>query len=245
MQVPELLAHRGYAGRYPENTREALAAAVAAGARHIEFDIQLSADRVPYLLHDADFQRTGNVAADIRELDAQQIAAIPVAERNRLGGEGPDVYAPTLAAVAEDLKGWHGVTAFVEIKKQSVDAFGAGAVLDAVLPVIAPVAGQCVVISFERPVIEEARQRSGTRIGWAFRSYDEEHRAAALSIAPEYLFCNVERLPGGSEPLWAGSWMWVIYEIVDPDVARQLHARGVGMVETMEFELMRDGLAGG
>ena len=48
----ELVAHRGYAARYPENTRESLAAAVRAGARFLEFDVQLSADGVPVLLHD-------------------------------------------------------------------------------------------------------------------------------------------------------------------------------------------------
>ena len=37
-----LIAHRGYAARYPENTRESLAAAVEAGARYIEFDVQLT-----------------------------------------------------------------------------------------------------------------------------------------------------------------------------------------------------------
>ena len=39
----QLVAHRGDAARFPENTREAVSAAVDAGATFVEFDIQLSA----------------------------------------------------------------------------------------------------------------------------------------------------------------------------------------------------------
>ncbi|HEY9197768.1 MAG TPA: glycerophosphodiester phosphodiesterase family protein, partial [Gammaproteobacteria bacterium] len=52
MKPPILIAHRGYAARHPENTLSALQAAVAAGARWLEFDVQLSADHEPVLLHD-------------------------------------------------------------------------------------------------------------------------------------------------------------------------------------------------
>jgi glycerophosphoryl diester phosphodiesterase len=231
----ELLAHRGYAARYPENTRVAIQAAVAAGARFVEFDIQLSRDQVPHLLHDADFQRTGNSTARIFELDAEQIAELRVGEQDRLGQEFADVRAPQLADVVEDLRGWVGVTAFVEIKRQSVGQFGADAVLDAVLPVLEPVLKQCVLISFERAVIEAARDRTGLPIGWALRRWDEASKAAVEQLQPEYLFCNVTRLPPEPEPLWKGSWTWVVYEIVDPDEARSLAKRGVGMIETMAF----------
>ena len=82
-----LLAHRGYAARYPENTREALRAAVAAGARHLEFDIQLSADRVPFLLHDADFLRTAGVAQDIFVTESVDVARISAGEPERFGNQ--------------------------------------------------------------------------------------------------------------------------------------------------------------
>jgi Glycerophosphoryl diester phosphodiesterase family len=92
-----LLAHRGYAMRYPENTREALRAAVAAGARHLEFDIQLSADRVPFLLHDADFQRTAGIDRTIFSTPAADVAAIAAGEPQRFGKQFDDVRVPRLA----------------------------------------------------------------------------------------------------------------------------------------------------
>ena len=42
---PDLVAHRGYALRYPENTLAAFQAAITAGARFVECDVQLSAAR--------------------------------------------------------------------------------------------------------------------------------------------------------------------------------------------------------
>ncbi|MBN8883806.1 MAG: esterase, partial [Salana multivorans] len=55
---PVVLAHRGDADHAPENTLAAFRAAVAAGARGVETDVQLSADGVPLLLHDDGPART-------------------------------------------------------------------------------------------------------------------------------------------------------------------------------------------
>ena len=52
MDIPELVAHRGYALHYPENTLIGIEAAIRAGARYVEVDVQLSADKVPVLFHD-------------------------------------------------------------------------------------------------------------------------------------------------------------------------------------------------
>ena len=44
---PWVVAHRGYSGRYPENTVSAFEAAIGAGADMIELDVCLTKDRVP------------------------------------------------------------------------------------------------------------------------------------------------------------------------------------------------------
>jgi len=241
-QIP-LLAHRGYAARYPENTRPALAAAVAAGAVNIEFDVQLSVDAVPFLLHDADFRRTGGADQSILEIPASEAAGIPVGEPQRFGDQFADVCAPRLADVIADLAGWPAVTAFVELKRQSIEHFGLDAVLDAILPVIEPVIDRCVIISFVPEVVTAVRHRTQCSTGWALRSWTEDMRAQAVELAPDYLFCNVKRLPPEPRGLWRGPWMWVVYEIVDPRKARKLAGRGVGMIETMAYAELADALA--
>jgi glycerophosphoryl diester phosphodiesterase len=233
-----LLAHRGYAARYPENTLEAMAAAVDAGALYLEFDIQLSGERVPYLLHDAGFRRTGGVDARIFDLDAAAIAAISVGEIKRFGDEYAGVRAPKLAAMVEQLAGWPDVQAFVEIKAESLGHFGLETVRDAVLPVLAPVLDQCIVISFDADFIRAARVSCGCRIGWAIRDWNEASHELAQQLAPDYLFCNELKIPSGPDALWEGPWTWALYEITDPAAALEWASRGVGMIETMEIAEM-------
>jgi glycerophosphoryl diester phosphodiesterase len=230
-----LLAHRGYAARYPENTQEALRAAVAAGARHLEFDIQLSADRVPFLLHDADFRRTAGLERTIFSMLAADVAGIAAGEPQRFGNQFDAVRVPRLAEVVDELAAWPQVQVFVEIKRESIEYFGLDAVLDAVLPVVQPMLDRCVIISFERDAVAEARRRTACRIGWALRAWTDASRVTATTLAPDYLFCNVTRLPAAPAPLWSGVWTWVVYEITDAAMARQLAERGAGMIETMAY----------
>ena len=54
----EIWAHRGASARQPENTIAAFQAAIAGGADGVEFDVQLSADGVPVVIHDEKVERT-------------------------------------------------------------------------------------------------------------------------------------------------------------------------------------------
>ena len=76
--LPRVVAHRGGGVLAPENTLAGLCLAAAAGCRGVEFDVMLSADGTPVLIHDEWLERTttgrGRVAdtpdAVLRRLDA-------------------------------------------------------------------------------------------------------------------------------------------------------------------------------
>lgn len=76
-------AHRGYSGKYPENTMLAFRKAVEAGADGIELDVQLTCDGEPVIIHDELVDRTtdgkGRVKdftlAELQKLDASYIYA--------------------------------------------------------------------------------------------------------------------------------------------------------------------------
>ena len=55
-----LTAHRGASFEFPENTIAAFEAAIKAGAHFIEFDLYVSKDGVPVVLHDHTIDRTSN-----------------------------------------------------------------------------------------------------------------------------------------------------------------------------------------
>lgn len=65
--------HRGYCEKYPENTLISFEAAIDLGVDAIEFDVWLSADKVPVLMHDRNAFRTCRVA---RTLDTMTLAEI-------------------------------------------------------------------------------------------------------------------------------------------------------------------------
>ncbi len=75
---PRWIAHRGAGKLAPENTLAAFRVGAAHGYRAFECDVKLSADGIPFLLHDATLQRTtsghGPAAAlawaDLSRLDA-------------------------------------------------------------------------------------------------------------------------------------------------------------------------------
>lgn len=74
----EIIAHRGYSARAPENTLAAVRAALDAGATSVEWDLQFARCGTPVLLHDETLDRTTSgsgpvgdrTAAELRELDA-------------------------------------------------------------------------------------------------------------------------------------------------------------------------------
>lgn len=62
---PRWVAHRGAGKLAPENTLAAFRLGASHGYRMFECDVKLSADGVPFLLHDATLQRTTNALAQL------------------------------------------------------------------------------------------------------------------------------------------------------------------------------------
>lgn len=72
----EIIAHRGFSARAPENTLAALEAALAAGADAVEFDLHTAACGTPVLFHDAMLSRTTNGVGPLRRRTAAQLKAL-------------------------------------------------------------------------------------------------------------------------------------------------------------------------
>ncbi len=53
-----LVAHRGWPSRYPENSLAGFRAALEACAGFLEFDVHLTRDQVPVVIHDQTTRRT-------------------------------------------------------------------------------------------------------------------------------------------------------------------------------------------
>ena len=67
-ETPIVLAHRGYATRHPENTMASFAAAIDLGIRHIETDVQATADGEVVVFHDDRLERLTGCPGLISEI---------------------------------------------------------------------------------------------------------------------------------------------------------------------------------
>jgi glycerophosphoryl diester phosphodiesterase len=238
--VPEVIAHRGYASCYPENTLLAVEAAVAAGVRYIEVDVQLSADGIPVLAHDPGLRRTAGCGGRIAELTLARLRSVSVGERRRLGARFGHVPMATLAELLQQLAGWPHVTAFIEIKRESLARFGTDYTVARIMDVLGARPRHCVPISFDREAVRLARAWGAPQIGWVLRRCTARAVNAARDLAPAFLFCDVRGLPQGPQALPQGSWRWAVYEIGSAGEALALASRGVELVETFRSgELLR------
>ncbi len=235
----ELIAHRGFAARYPENTIAGIAAAVEIGARWIEFDIQLSADGIPVLMHDATLQRTTGQPGTVMDLAIDELRAYTPSEPQRFGEQFSHVSLASVADLMSQLVNWPQVTVFAEIKKESIERFGSRYTVARVLEALQPCIEQCVVISFVAEAIAQARELGAPRVGWAIRQFSNVVRQQATLLQPEFMFCDHMTIPAASnknpKPLWAGPWRWAVYEVGTAEHAIELARLGADLIETFEI----------
>ena len=84
---PILVAHRGDPLRHPENSVEGFISALRTGVDAVEFDVRLTRDAVPVIMHDADVSRTTDGRGLVHELTLEEIRRLSL----RGNEPGPDL----------------------------------------------------------------------------------------------------------------------------------------------------------
>lgn len=163
---PLILGHRGASAVAPENTLAAFSRAIMDGADGIEFDVRLSGDGVPMVIHDASLRRTALIASRVCDLTSEQLQTIdvgswfsPKLSEGRVPSSEPpysDQRLPTLAQVLELFNSNTGLL-YLEMKSdpgKGVDL--AAAVAKSVRA--STVVRRVVVESFNLPAIAEIKR---------------------------------------------------------------------------------------
>ena len=235
--LPTMVAHRGYSGNYPENTLLAYQSAYMHGARWMELDLQLSADKVPMVHHDASLLRMAGVDKDIRDTPAAQITSMSAAYPQRFGDKFSHIQLISFETICQWLQAYSDVTMFVEIKQESIERFGVAVFMDAVYQHIASyeIETQCVIISFNPEVVEYSRSLSSLQTGWVLPAWNQQCQQRVQQLKPEFLFCDVAILPTNDEDVWQGSWQWALYNLDDVDSAVTMANRGFEFLETNQI----------
>lgn len=227
-----LVAHRGYPLEFPENTMLGFQQSVVHGATYVETDVQCTRDGVPVLYHDATTRRLSGVAGSLLDRTLEELDALSAHCPKRFGDRFAGTPIPTLRAFAGWLKQHPAVTAFVEIKRQSLKRFGTGQVMASVMDALQGVAGRCVIISFDDQCIEHTMSHYDVTTGWVLPAWNRRTEARARELAPAWLFAEDVQLPARRGDIWSGPWQWAVYVINDIDTALTFPERGIHVVET-------------
>jgi glycerophosphoryl diester phosphodiesterase len=111
--LPRVIGHRGACGLAPENTVASFRKAAELGVRWVEFDVHLSADGVPVIIHDDTVNRTTSGRGKVAALTLAELQGLDAGTwfQPRFRGE----HVPTLEEIVM-LLGKVGLGAVVEIK---------------------------------------------------------------------------------------------------------------------------------
>jgi glycerophosphoryl diester phosphodiesterase len=181
---PLKIGHRGAAGEAPENTLASFELAMRQGADGIEFDVQLSSDGVPVVIHDPRLTRTTSGSGWVHEHRASVLRRLDAGSwfNRRYRLRARERYAgariPLLAEVLQWVKA-RQCLAFVEIKDYQPGA--AAKIFQEIER--AGIGHLARVVSFDLPSLQQIRELSGpTRLGLNFSGrLLPVHRALALS----------------------------------------------------------------
>ena len=109
MRRPLVISHAACGGHAPENTLAGIRKALGFGVDAIEIDVQVSADRVPVLMHDLTVDRSTNGSGSVAALSLDELRALDA------GGEP----VPTLAEVLELTTGT--AVLVIEVKQPGIE----------------------------------------------------------------------------------------------------------------------------
>jgi len=153
-----IIGHRGIAGLAPENTLAGFRRAASLGVRWVEFDVHLSADGVPLLLHDDTLDRTTNGKGPVARANFVALQSLDAGSWFDSGFRGEKI--PSLQETVS-LLGELGLGALVEIKPSpGIEKATAAATVSCLQAHWPKQASPPIVSSFNTAALAEARDKA-------------------------------------------------------------------------------------
>jgi len=228
---PRLFGHRGASGVVPENTLDAFAAGVHAGADHLELDVHATADGEIVILHDDVVDRTTDGSGPVRSFELTALRGLDAGYRFRAPDgtypyRGRGLGIPTLAELLAALP---DVPLNIEVKQAEppivaavlavLDRFGARertllAAEDGAIMTSIRAAAPDVLTSFSAPEVAEFvyRLRDGELAGY-------RPPGIALQVPPAFGDVQIitEASVGAAHELGLEIHAWTINDEVEMD----------------------------
>jgi glycerophosphoryl diester phosphodiesterase len=179
------------------------------------------------------------VSGAIHEHTLAQLKNFPVYDPDKFGNQFIQNSITTLDEVITYLKSVPDVVAFVELKRQGLDAHGIDIFLENILPKLKSIHAQVVIISYSIESLLATRRQSAYTVAAVFDDWSEMESPLITQLQPEYMFTDINLLPRSGNLDCPGCTL-AVYECVDPQLAITVHQRGVDMVETFQIKEMLD-----
>jgi len=181
------IAHRGAGNMAPENTLSALRLASKFATPGVEFDVRLTRDSVPILMHDSSTLRTTGFAGLVANLTFLQTQSLNAAYN--FSPSSPSEPPPALLDVLSFLKYTQIPLVFAEIKHDS--AFTPAAEVRSILDVArrSGIGNSLVLYSTTPGVISQLRAADSlVRLGYSQNRYQSTQRAFLARYRVEFMF---------------------------------------------------------
>ena len=236
-----VIGHRGACGLAPENTMQSFALALEQGADALEFDVRLSADGIPIIMHDPTLGRTCDRIERVEALSASVLAEADAGYHfSAEGGEnrpfrGRGIGVPRVADVLEQFP---ETPLLIEVKEVRAARPLAGLIRErgaAGRVVIASFLEEALLPFYEAPAIPTGASRRGILRLWLaaksglpalparYRAYAVPDRFRDRIHVPTPRFIRLARRAGCPVHVWT---------VNDPARAAQLWRQGVAGVIT-------------
>lgn len=230
-RFPRLIAHRGGGDRAPENTLAGLAAAAAAGFQAVEFDVMLSADSVPVLIHDETLARTTNGHGRVCATPAEELAGLDAGSWFAPTFAGEPL--PTLAAAIAACQRL-GLWANIEIKPAAGYEELTGTVVAKQVQALWQGVMPPLLSSFSEAALLAARAEAPTlprAVLLESLAQDWQHRPRIVDAVAVH--CAARSLDAAAvEAIHAGQYGLATYTVNDLETARYLYDCGVDAIFT-------------
>lgn len=228
--LPRWFAHRGGGALAPENTLAGIRLAAHLGYEAVEFDVMLSGDGTPVLIHDETLERTTDGVGRVCDTPDALLFSLDAGQGERV---------PTFqqaAMLCREL----GLLANVEIKPAAgFERQTADTVARLTGELWSGAAVQPLISSFSPEALEVARDLAPQiRRGLLYERVPADWRQAMQRLQASSLHCSAAGLDDAvlGEALAAGVPV-LCYTVNRPDQATALFARGVSAIFTDRLDL--------
>ena len=224
---PRWIAHRGAGKLAPENTLAAFRVGASHGYRAFECDVKLSADGVPFLLHDDTLQRTTPAHGIAGERSWSELARLDAGGWHSRGYAGEPL--PSLDAIACHCLA-NGFALNIEIKPTPGTEADTGRVVaqhaarlwagEAVKPVLSSFRPEALAAARQaEPALPRALLLDTLRSGW----FAETQALACVAVVFNHVLVDEELLTR----VHRAGMKTLCYTVNDPAIAQRLLRAGI------------------